>query len=131
MEHDDQELVAHVLRSMPPPDVRGDFVARVNARIDADERRQSGAGADGWLALADFRLWTLRLAPAAVALALVALFWRATPSTLRTAPAQGTTTTPAAASTFSPASTSDWQRDVSGDALLDAALSPKGAGDVR
>ena len=46
---------------MPPPEVPADFLARVNARIDETA---------GWFGLADFRLWTLRLAPAAAALAL-------------------------------------------------------------
>ena len=111
---DEQERVAVVLRSMPLPDVRGDFVARVGARIDRTA---------GWLGLADFRAWTLRLAPVALALALVAVFWR-TPSSPSSAVA-------AAQAAFSPASSSDWQKDVSGDALLDAALTPGGAGRVQ
>jgi hypothetical protein len=115
---DEQERVAALLRSMPPPDVCDDFVARVNARIDATA---------GWFALADFRAWTLGLAPAAAALALVAVFWSAPEA----APAVATTATPAAASAFSPSSSSDWQQDVSGDALLDAALTPAGVRDAR
>ena len=51
---------------MPPPDVPADFLARVNARIDETA---------GWFGLADFRLWTLRLAPAVAALALIAVLW--------------------------------------------------------
>ena len=117
---DEQDVVAAILRSMPPPDMRGGFVARVNARIDDDADA-------GWLGLADFRVWTLRLAPAA-ALAFVAALWSA-PSRQ---PAVATTTAaPAPASTFSPASSTDWQRDVSGDALLTAALTSPGGGDVR
>jgi hypothetical protein len=126
----EQELVAAILKGTPRPEVRADFVARVNARIDA---------ASGWFGLADFRVWTLRLAPAAGALALVAVFWPApaasstsasTTSTSTTAaPAVQTETAPA--STFSPASSSDWQHDVSADALLDAALRPAGGGNVR
>jgi hypothetical protein len=113
---EDRDPVADKLKSMPPPDVRGDFVARVNARID--ER-------GGWFGVADFRLWTLRLAPAAAALALVGVFW-STP-----AASSSTETAAAAAPAFSPSSSSDWQQDVSGDALLDAALSPAGGGNVR
>jgi len=109
---DEQDRVAALLRSMPPPDARGDFVARVNARIDATA---------GWLVLADFRTWTLRLAPAACVLALIAILWR-TPAT--PAPV-------AAATMFSPASSTDWQKDVSGDALLDAALTPNGEQGAR
>ena len=117
MEHE-QDVVAAILKSMPPPDVRGDFVARVNARIDATA---------GWFGLADFRAWTLGLAPAAVALALVAILW--------SAPAASTTSAasaPAAmAPAFSPASSSDWQQDVSGDAMLEAALTPAGSSRAR
>ena len=119
MENDEQELVASVLGSMPPPEVRGDFIARVNARID---------GAQGWLGLADFRTWTLRLVPAAVALAVVAIFWQARgPAASRGV----TASTAVAAATFSPSSSADWQQDVSGDALLDAALMPAGGSRVR
>jgi hypothetical protein len=99
---------------MPAPEVRGDFVARVNARIDATA---------GWFGLADFRTWTLRLAPAAAALALVAVFWSAPASSGRvpSGSAGEAVDTDAA---FTPASSTDWQKDVSGDALLDAALTP-------
>jgi hypothetical protein len=123
MEHE-QDEVAAILKSMPPPDVRGDFVARVNARIDATA---------GWFGLADFRAWTLRLTPAAVALALVAILW-STPaaSTTPTASTTPAVSTPAAtAPAFSPASSSDWQQDVSGDAMLEAALAPAGSSRAR
>jgi len=115
---DEQDLVAATLASMPPPDACGDFVARVNARIDETA---------GWLGLADFRVWTLRLAPAAAALALVAIFWSA-PSTTTATPASAAASPPR---TFSPASPSDWQSDVTSDAMLEAALSPRGGGSVR
>jgi hypothetical protein len=112
---DDQALVASVLASMPPADVPADFVSRVNARIDQTA---------GWFGLADFRTWTLRLAPAAAALALIAVLWPAPTSTATSAPLV------AQPSTFSPASATDWQQDVTADALLDAALHP-GPGGVR
>jgi len=104
MDHD-QDLVAAVLRSIPLPEVHGDFVARVNARIDATA---------GWFGLADFRAWTLRLAPAAAALALVGVFWSSKPASTIVVDTR----------TFSPASSTDWQQDVPADALLDAALTP-------
>jgi hypothetical protein len=66
LENDDQSVVAAVLASRPEPHVSADFLARVNARIDETA---------GWLGLADFRVWTLRLAPAAAGLALVAILW--------------------------------------------------------
>ncbi len=109
-EDDDQIQVATLLASLPPPDVTADFVSRVNARIDETA---------GWFGLADFRLWTLRLAPAAAALALIAVLW---PAAATTTGSVSSPVTPA--SSFSPASVTDWQQDVSVDALLDAALHP-------
>ena len=105
MTEEDQNLVSSVLASMPPPDVPADFVARVNARIDETS---------GLFGLADFRAWTLRLAPLAAGLALIAVLWP------ETAPAVSSSVTPA--SSFSPTSATDWQQDVSADALLAAAL---------
>ena len=104
---EDQALIAAALASMPPPRVSADFVSRVNARIDASE---------GWFGVADFRAWTLRLAPLAAALGLIAVLWPGTTTTSSPAP----TGTPSA--DFSPASAGDWQQDVSADALLAAAL---------
>jgi hypothetical protein len=114
MEDRDQRLVSEALGSMPPPDVSAGFLSRLNARIDAAQ------GADGWFGLADYRAWTLRLLPAAAVLALVAIFWPAS-------------STPAvAAASFSPSSAGDWQRDVTANALLEAALlSAKGDARVR
>jgi hypothetical protein len=106
---DDQTRVTAVLASMPPPDVPADFVSRVNARIDETA---------GWFGLADFRLWTLRLVPAAAALALIGVLW---PASQTIAPAPSTAVSETAAG-FSPASASDWQQDVSGETLLAAAL---------
>jgi hypothetical protein len=119
-DEDDQKLVASVLASMPPPDVPADFVSRVNARIDQTA---------GWLGLADFRLWTLRLAPVAAALGLIAVLW---PAAAATTTMPSPVDAPASSSPFSPASAADWQQDVSGGALLDAALHPaEGTARVR
>jgi len=116
-EHDhdagDQEAVAAVLRAMPLAPVSADFLARVNARID---------DAAGWIGLADFRVWTLGLVPAAAVLVVLALLWpsSSTPSAAATAAsAQGQV---ASAQTFTPSSYSDWQQDVTANALLEAAL---------
>ena len=114
-EENDQTLVAAVLASMPAPNVPADFVARVNARID---------GTSGWFGLADFRVWTLRLAPLAAGLALIAVLW---PATAATTPATSSSVGPAPS--FSPTSATDWQQDVSADALLAAALT--GAANAR
>jgi hypothetical protein len=116
MTDNDQDLVASVLASMPPPDVSADFLSRVNARIDETA---------GWLGLADFRVWTLRLAPAAAALALIAILWPGTATTtpsFSSSSSSNSSNTAAPARSFKPASATDWQQDISGDALLDAAL---------
>ncbi len=126
MTDDDQIQVAALLASTPPPEVSADFVSRVNARIDETA---------GWFGLADFRVWTLRLAPAAAALALFAILWPGSAArSVAPAPDAATATagSNAPATSFSPATAGDWQRDVSADALLDAALHPApGAARVR
>lgn len=117
-EHDrDQDLVAATLASVPPPEVSPHFLARVNARIDADAVAPGQDG--GWLGLADFRAWTLRLAPLAAAVALIALLWPdpAIDSTPAPAPAAATTAT-----SFTPSSAADWQQEVPSNVLLEAAL---------
>ena len=105
---EDQALIAAALASIPPPDVPADFVARVSARIGESE---------GWFGVADFRAWTLRLAPLAAGLGLIAMLWPG--ATARTTSSVSTATQ---AADFSPASPADWQQDVSADALLAAAL---------
>lgn len=60
-----QRDVADLLRGRPADRVSPRFHARLAARLDA------GAGL---LGLADWRVWTLRLAPAAAALVLAALY---------------------------------------------------------
>lgn len=122
---DDQRLVADMLASRPPPEVSPGFLARVNARIDA-------ARDEGWFALADFRIWTLRLAPAAAALALIGVLWPGTSSTSsRVAEPTPTIAAPAAPQRFTPSSASDWQRDVTANALLEAAMRSRGEGRAR
>ena len=123
MQDEDQRLVARVLASRPPDDVPADFVARVNARIDV-------AADHGWFALADFRTWTLRLAPLAGALVLVGLLWAPASSTTETTPA-GSQAQPSQALAFTPASESDWQRDVTANALLEAAFDRMGETGAR
>ena len=118
-EDDDQALVARLLASTPPPNVSADFLTRVNARIDDTA---------GWFGLADFRIWTLRLAPAAAGLAVIAVLLPGARSAASSTAMPSATTPPAAV--FSPASATDWQHEVSADALLDAALYPA-SGAVR
>ncbi len=63
----DQERVRRLLAELPFPEVSQDFVERVRARI----------AAPAWFDVADWRVWTLRLAPVAAVL-LVALMWGVT-----------------------------------------------------
>ena len=107
----DQNAVAALLSATPRVEVSPNFLARVNERIDETA---------GWLGLANFRAWTLGLVPAAVALVFVAILWptaakpdSATPQRSRVASSQS----------FTPSSFSDWQQDVTANALLEAALS--------
>jgi hypothetical protein len=112
----DQDLVAAALSSAPPPEVSPSFLARVNARID--ERRTI----TGWLALADFRAWTLRLVPVAGAMAVLAVLWPGTVGDSSVATTSSSTSSSAAPQTFTPSSVNDWQQDVTGNALIEAAL---------
>ena len=57
-----QRVVAAWLRTRPADHVSPDFTARLAARLD---------DVSGWFGLADWRVWTLRLAPLAAMLALV------------------------------------------------------------
>jgi hypothetical protein len=115
---DDQTLVAALLASTPPPDVPPDFVSRVNARIDESA---------GWFGLADFRVWTLRLAPAVGVLAVLTVIWPGAPAAGISSTSATVPSSAVPATTFSPASAADWQQEVSADVLLDAALqSPRG-----
>src|SRR5258708_15268214 len=99
-EDDDQIQVATLLASLPPPDVHADFVARVNARIDETA---------GWFGLADFRLWTLRLAPAVPALPPIAVLWPGG-SFSSSSGSFSSSRTPAAAR-LSPASAHGWPHE--------------------
>jgi len=105
----DQEAVAALLRETAPAPVSADFLARVNRRIDDTA---------GWLGLADFRAWTLGLVPAAAALVLIALWWPAG----STASAVASTQPATFRQTFAPSSYGDWQKDVTANVLLEAAL---------
>ena len=131
MQHDDddQRFVADVLGSRPPDEVPRDFLARVNARIDALRPLDNN---EGWFALADFRAWTLRLAPIAGALALVGLLW--SPSSSASENSSATTQAPSSQAQtqgFTPASAADWQRDVTANALLEAAFPREGGRGAR
>jgi predicted anti-sigma-YlaC factor YlaD len=61
---DDQRQVARMLHARPQAAVPPDFGARLAARLDAEPQ--------GWLAIANWRVWTVTLAPVAAALVLIA-----------------------------------------------------------
>ena len=119
---DDQIAVREWLASTPPPAVSSGFHASVNARIDDSE---------GLMGIADFRRWTLRLAPLAALLVLAA--WLGVGFAIVPATSVAPAPSAPATATFMPSRAADWQRSVSGDALLEAALLPgrAGEGDVR
>ena len=101
----EQEAVAAVLRSRQPSAVPSGFAARVASRV-AEE--------SGWLGIAEWRTWTLRLAPvmAAVAIAVALTVSRTTVVTPSTAQE----------STADPATTLMTSSGISGEALVDMAL---------
>ena len=60
----EQRAVADLLRARPAERVSPSFAARLAERLDEQE---------GWFGLLDWRRWTIRLAPAAAAVAIGAL----------------------------------------------------------
>ena len=124
----DQQFVVRTLRARPAIAPSPAFAAGLAARLDE---------ASGWLGLLDWRLWTFRLAPVALALLLVAVLSGAsattsseanetTAATLDTWTRSAGDSTPAAAV---------WQDRTSSDALLETMLLGSGTtregGDVR
>jgi hypothetical protein len=67
-----QRVVAAWLRTRPVDHVSSDFTARLAARLDE---------VSGWFGIADWRVWTLRLAPLAAALALAIMLGAESPTT--------------------------------------------------
>lgn len=70
-----QRAVAAWLRSRPADRVSDQFATRLSARLD---------DASGWFGIADWRVWTLRLAPVAALLAAFVLFGSAPSETALT-----------------------------------------------
>ena len=111
----DQRMVAEILASRPDAQVSPGFADRVVSALDAQE---------SWVLLADWRRWTLRLAPVAAGLALAAVLVPSTmieasgpqleqvTETLALGDREGETTM---ASLF-------WQPDVDPDTLLVVAV---------
>jgi predicted anti-sigma-YlaC factor YlaD len=109
---DAQRDVATALRRRPPSVPAPGLVARVSARLDAERDA-------GWLGLANWRAWTVGLAPVAAALTIAAYVeW----GSAINAPA----TAPAATPTIEEWTVADapaiLQTSASGDALIEAVL---------
>jgi hypothetical protein len=121
---DEQRDVAVLLRGRLETLPRPRFVARVSARIDQGARGPGGQGAGepedyAWLGLANWRAWTVGLAPVAAAL-LVAAFIDV-----------GGASPAGTAQTTVPATLEEWtvglapaalQADATGEALIEAVL---------
>jgi hypothetical protein len=117
----EQRLVSAILRSRPALPPSPAFARRLSSRLD---------DASGWLGILDWQVWTFRLAPVAVALAIAALF-------------AGTTPVPEASSATldtwthsvgepSSAASAVWQEGTSSDALIETMLTgARETGDVR
>jgi len=115
---DEQREVVAVLRSRPVAPVSATFSQRLAGRLD---------DASGWFGIADWRIWTFRVAPIAAALALVALL---TSSSARTQTSTTTqTTAPITIDEWarsgldaSNASSVLWQREATTESLLESMV---------
>jgi predicted anti-sigma-YlaC factor YlaD len=109
----DQRFVASALSALPQVEASPAFARRVRARIER---------AGGWFDLVDFRVWTLRLVPAAAVLALLAVVWPGQDTVGTASSRQSQAADTNTSRSFHPANAGDWQQDVSANALLEAAL---------
>jgi len=124
----DQRFVAQALRARPALEPSPAFAARLAARLD---------DASGWLGLLDWRLWTFRLAPVALALFLVAVLSGASSTTTSETnePTVATLDTWTRSVNESTPAAAVWQDRTSSDALLETMLlgaaTARENGDVR
>ena len=120
-----QRVVARLLRARAEVSASPGFVARVSARIDAD-------GTD-WLGMANWRAWTVGLAPIVAALVLMADLGIGTPDNLSlpTTPAETFASWASSSTAGTPASVF-LQPSATGDQLLETVLTgavPSSSGD--
>lgn len=121
-----QRLVSNILRSRPSARLSPHFAASLASSLD---------DATGWLGMLDWRAWTFRLVPTALALALVALFFF-TQGSGGDRPVTLDDWVRSNASAESGAALA-WQQDTTPDVLLEAMLTgsgepmPAGNRDVR
>ena len=115
----DQRAMRELLQSAPVEGARLGFDTRVMAAIRAEAEDQSQAG---WLASLDFRRWTLRLVPVAVALALAAVVVNQADATTSATGDVTLDTTLTANTDNLPVSSALWSDSVSGSSLLSLML---------
>jgi hypothetical protein len=107
---ENQRAVVRLMRSRPPDRPSDEFSQALRGRLDR---------AHHWLGIADWRVWTLRLSPAAVLLAATAFLWQLPPRTSGGSPtAAGLETTVEIASGDSVL----WQFELTADSVVDAML---------
>ena len=106
----DQRLVAGVLRTRSPLQPSAAFASRLAARLDE---------ASGWLGMLDWRTWTFRLAPVALAIFLVAVF-SSPASTIETSAARSPSSGGSSESTS--ATIEAWTRGVSESTSVASAV---------
>jgi hypothetical protein len=109
---DEQRLVAAILRSRPALAPSPAFARQLASRLD---------DASGWLGILDWRVWTFRLAPVAVALALAAFFAGTTAAAPDASAATLEAWTRSVGETSSMAS-AVWQEGTSSDTLVETLL---------
>ena len=116
----DQRAMRELLQSHPVEGARLGFDTRVMAAIRAEAEGRSGS----WLDNLDFRRWTWRLVPVAMALALASIVVSRTDTTTAlTGPPSDDTTVMASNSTDDlPVSSALWSESVSGSSLLSLML---------
>jgi len=115
---EEQREVVAVLRSRPVMAVSPTFAERLAARLDE---------ASGWFGIADWRTWTIRVAPIAAALALIALLTSSsthTPAIPTVQPSSPITIDEWARSGLDSSRISSmlWQREVSPESLLESMV---------
>jgi hypothetical protein len=121
----DQRAMRELLRSHPVDRARLGFDTRVMAAIRAEADGQAA----GWLDHLDFRRWTFRLVPVAVALALASVMIAAPASgvisqtdTTGGLTGDGTTMSAGTSTDGLPVSSALWSESVSGSSLLSLML---------
>ena len=115
----DQRAMRELLQGAPIEGARLGFDTRVMAAIRAEGE---GLGAAGWLASLDFRRWTLRLVPVALALALAAVVVNQADATTNSTGDVTVDTTLASNTDNLPVSSALWSDSVSGSSLLSLML---------